>query len=239
MKKRTKIFITVAVLVISALATAMGIYANDYYRAVNVDVYLKDGNGVTVSEIKEGCFFDGPGENKALIFYPGAKVDEAAYAPLMNSLALQGVDCFLIKMPMKMAFLRMNAADSILKKYSYNEYYLAGHSLGGAMAANYSAEHPSDFSALFLLASYPSEDLKAVRFPVIFIYGENDKVLNRDKLKTGFTLVNSDCEIVEIKGGNHANFASYGAQDGDGAATISAEEQQKITADTILNTINR
>ena len=238
MKKRTKILIIAVVCLIIALAAATAIYAGDYYRAVNVQVHLTSNNNVTVSEIKEGYFFDGTSTDKALIFYPGAKVEETAYAPMMQSLAANGVDCFLIKMPMKLAFLGMNTANSILSEYSYENYYLAGHSLGGAMAANYASEHLTDYSGLFLLAAYPSKNLTAAQFPVVFIYGEHDTVLNKEKLETGFTLVPSNYQTVMIEGGNHAGFASYGKQDGDGNATVSAEVQQQIAVDTILNTIN-
>ena len=237
MKKQTKIFVAILVTVIAALGIAMGIYANDYYRAVDVDEYITSNDTVTVSQIDEGYFFDGPGEDKALIFYPGAKVEDTAYAPMMKSLAEQGVDCFLIKMPMKLAILGANKANNIRAKYKYDNYYLAGHSLGGAMAANYASEHLNDYSGLFLLAAYPTKDLTVANFPVVFIYGDNDKVLNREKLEVGFTLVPSDYKKVEIAGGNHAQFGAYGAQDGDDTATITPEEQWKITVDTILENL--
>ena len=237
MNKRTKIFVAILVAVIAALGIAMGIYANDYYRAVDVDEYITSNDTVTVSQIDEGYFFDGPGEDKALIFYPGAKVEDTAYAPMMKSLAEQGVDCFLIKMPMKLAILGANKADKIREKYDYDNYYLAGHSLGGAMAANYASEHLNDYSGLFLLAAYPTKDLTVAQFPVVFIYGDNDKVLNREKLEVGFTLVTNDYQKVEIAGGNHAQFGSYGMQDGDDSATITPEEQWKITVDTILENL--
>ena len=237
MKKRTKIFVAILVTVIAALGIATRIYANDYYRAADIDKYIMSSNGVTVSQIDEGYFFDGPGEDKALIFYPGAKVEETAYAPMMKSLAEQGVDCFLIKMPMKLAILGANKADNIRAKYDYENYYLAGHSLGGAMAANYASELLNDYSGLFLLAAYPTKDLTAANFPVVFIYGDNDKVLNREKLEVGFTLVPADYKKIEISGGNHAQFGAYGAQDGDDTATITPEEQWKITVDTILENL--
>ena len=237
MKKRTKIIVAILVAVIAALGVATGIYANDYYRAVDVDEYITSNDAVTVSQIDEGYFFDGPSDDKALIFYPGAKVEETAYAPIMKSLAEQGVDCFLIKMPMKLAILGANKADKIREKYDYDNYYLAGHSLGGAMAANYASEHLNDYSGLFLLAAYPTKDLTVAQFPVVFIYGDNDKVLNREKLEVGFTLVPSDYKKVEIAGGNHAQFGAYGAQDGDDTATITPEEQWKITVDTILENL--
>lgn len=236
MKKWVKVFLMLFVISV-ALIMATAIYASDYYRAVAVDAYITSGNAVAVSQIDEGYFFDGPGTEDALIFYPGAKVDETSYAPLLNSLAEQGVDCFLVRMPMKLAFLGMNNADNIRAEYSYAHYYLAGHSLGGAMAADYAVEHTDEYSGLFLLAAYPSKDLSKAEFPVVFIYGENDLVLSREKLNEGFSLVPSDYSVVKISGGNHSQFGSYGEQDGDGNATISAEEQQKITVDAILSTV--
>ena len=224
-----------AAVIIATLAVSLFIYSNDYYRSEGVD--LSSSQGVAVSEIEEGYFFDGCGETDALIFYPGAKVEETAYAPLMRMLAARGVDCFLLKMPMKLAFLDMNKADRITEKYEYERFFLAGHSLGGAMAANYSANHPDEYGGLFLLAAYPSRDLSSVKFPILFIYGENDGVLNRKKLKKGRALTPKGSEYI-IEGGNHSGFGSYGAQKDDGKSLITAEEQQRITAEKIIETVN-
>lgn len=237
MKKRTRIAVAVLIAIITAIGIAIGVYANDYYRAVDVEAYMTDGGSVSVSEIREGYFFDGPGEDDALIFYPGAKVEETAYSPIMRLIAEQGIDCFLIKMPMKLALFGMNKADSIVIEYKYDNYYLAGHSLGGAMAANYAAKHTNDYSGLFLIAAYPTENLTGANFPTVFIYGDNDKVINREKLTEGFSLVPDTYSEAVINGGNHAGFGSYGAQKGDGDATVPAETQWQITADTIVETV--
>lgn len=237
MKKRTKIILAVLAALLLSVMVAIAIYANDYYRAVEVNASLESSESVRIKNIGEGYFFDGPGQENALIFYPGGKVEETAYAPLLRQLAEQGVDCFLSRMPMKLAIFGMNEADKILKNYHYTHYYLAGHSLGGAMAANYAAEHTDEYAGLFLLAAYPSKDLREARFPVVFIYGENDGVLNREKLKASFSLVPEDYRVVKIPGGNHARFGSYGIQSGDGTATISAAEQQRQTANEILKTV--
>ena len=92
MKKWVKVLLIFFVISV-ALVMATAVYASDYYRAVAVGAYITSGNTVAVSQIDEGYFFDGPGTEDALIFYPGAKVDETSYAPLLNSLAEQGVDC--------------------------------------------------------------------------------------------------------------------------------------------------
>ena len=236
MKKWVKALLALIIICV-VIIIATTVYSSDYYHAVGIESYLESDEKVTAIQIKDGYFFDGPGTEDALIFYPGGKVEETAYAPLLHSLAEQGMDCFLLKMPLRLAVFGGNKADDILDEYNYTHYYLAGHSLGGAMIANYSAKHLGDCSGLFLLAAYPTADLTEAKFPIVFIYGENDTVLNRDKLEESFSLVPPDYSLVEIKGGNHAQFGSYGEQEGDASATVSAEEQWNITSDTILQTV--
>ena len=45
--------------------------------------------------------------------------------------------------------------------------------------------------------------------------------------------------VVEIEGGNHAQFGNYGPQKGDLPATISAEEQQAQAVEAISDFIAR
>lgn len=40
-----------------------------------------------------------PQSETGLIFYPGAKVEETAYAPVMDGLAQQGIFCVTVKLP--------------------------------------------------------------------------------------------------------------------------------------------
>lgn len=192
----------------------------------------------TISSVSEGYFFDGPGTEEALIFYPGASIEPTAYSSIMTMLAERGIDCFIIKMPANMAILGQNKADDIYKNYpNYKKYYLSGHSMGGAMIANYAAKNLDKTSGLFMMAAYPTEDLKSAEFPILFIYGTEDGVLTRSKLETGLTLVPESAVNYEIEGGNHAYFGDYGEQNGDGVATIKPITQQKITVREILKLV--
>ncbi len=186
----------------------------------------------------DGIFFDGPGEDEALIFYPGASIEPTAYSSIMTMLAERGIDCFIIKMPLDYAILGQNKANDIYNNYpDYKKYYLAGHSMGGAMIANYAAGNLDRTSGLFMMAAYPTEDLKSAEFPILFIYGTEDGVLTRSKLETGLTLVPETAVNYEIEGGNHAYFGDYGEQNGDGVATIKPITQQKITVREILKLV--
>jgi len=70
---------------------------------------------------------------------------------------------------------------------------------------------------------------------VYSFYGSEDRVLNMEKYKE--CLVNFPDDVIEevIEGGNHAYYAHYGEQEGDGTATITREEQQEIVLDLLLN----
>lgn len=210
-------------------------YVNDYYHTdENVQEYLQKKDSVSVTEMSDGLYLDGPGDNAAMIFYPGAKVEYTAYLPLLSDLAEQGIDCFLIKMPCNLAFFGQNKAKKIMDSYEYDYWYLSGHSLGGAMAASYASGHLESLNGLVLLAAYPTKSLKSDSFSVLSLYGSEDGVLNMEKMEEGKAYMPVDYAEVCIEGGNHAQFGNYGEQKGDHAADISWEEQQAQTVEAIL-----
>ncbi len=82
-----------------------------------MEKYLTSSKEVTVTQNDGICYFDGPGEDTAFIFYPGAKVEYTAYAPIMYGLAEEGIDCFIVKMPGNLAMLGKNKASNIIENY--------------------------------------------------------------------------------------------------------------------------
>ena len=68
---------------------------------------------------------------------------------------------------------------------------------------------------------------------MLSVYGSEDGQV--DKLRSHADLQPDDYTELVIEGGNHAQFGDYGTQDGDGAATISAEEQQELAADAVAS----
>ena len=238
MKKisKKKLVLDIITVVVIAAITGAAVYMNDYYRSTDVESALASSDEVKVQEIKEGYFFDGRGEDEALIFYPGGKVEFTAYAPMLKDLAEQGIDCFLVEMPANLAVFGQNKADHILEDYEYTHWYMAGHSLGGAMAASYTAEHLQDISGLVLLGAYATKDISQGDFPVLVLYGSEDKIMNRGNFEKYRSNLPKDAIVLELEGANHSNFGNYGHQEGDGKAAISAKEQQKLVIDNIINT---
>lgn len=237
LKKRMPRVATIIASVLSgiALVCVCGfVYLQFYYHATpEALAALESGDGVTVTHEDGAYAFDGPGTDSALVFYPGAKVEAKAYAPLMRRLAVQGLDCFLVEMPLNMAFFGMDRAGAIMVRHSYGKWIMAGHSLGGIAASSFASSHAGEVSGLVLLASYPSGTVNN-GLGLCLVYGTEDKVLNRDAYEASRPNWPSDARETVIQGGNHAQFGNYGEQAVDGVATISATEQQSQAADAIL-----
>lgn len=218
------------------LPCAMLLYFSVYYRAgEDARRALPDGDALPIGFGTSVRLFDGPGEDSALIFYPGAKVEAAAYAPLLSKIAAGGVDCFLVEMPLHFAFLGVNAADSVIEAHSYPHWVLAGHSLGGVAASSYAAAHTDTVAGIVLLASYPSGEQG--NMPFLSICGDRDEVLRRESYEKSRILWPEGAEEFVIPGGNHAQFGDYGPQRGDGEAAITKDEQQTQTAEAIIRWI--
>lgn len=234
MKK--KIILLVIIVLILSLVGGTVYYINDYYHAEETAVSLitTPKENVVVTE-ENGVFtFKPQNATKGIIFYPGGKVEAESYAPLMHSLAEEGILSVLVTMPGNLAVLDMNAADGICEQYPEIEsWYMAGHSLGGSMAASYIAENTKEFDGIILLASYSTADLSGSDLEVLSIYGSNDGVLNMEKYSEYKPNLPSDLKEFIIDGGCHAYFGAYGEQEGDGKAKITREEQIEYTVEKI------
>lgn len=222
--------------VILALIAVFGIYAASYYTAddeaqeILSCIEENDGKyadtGITVSRDWISYTLTPADEIKAgIVFYPGGKVEAAAYLPLAEKFAEDGYLVVIARMPTRFAIFAPNLAGDFMERYEeIDTWYLAGHSLGGAMAANYAEKHADEISGLFLLGAYEYGNFDMNR--TLVLYGSEDAVLSTDKLTGEAT------EIV-IDGGNHAGFGNYGAQNGDGTALITNDEQQTQTVELI------
>ena len=213
----------------------MACYLGVYYHADESAAVKSD--AVRMENIDGGYFFDGPGKEAALIFYPGAKVETLAYAPLMTALAERGVDCFLADMPFRMAIFGSDIAEKFQSAYSYKTWAAAGHSMGGLVISSYAADHADSIDSLILLAAYPGKTIPD-SVETLSIYGSLDGCLNRDVYETSREYWPTTASEYVLPGGNHANYGNYGMQDGDMEAEITREAQQTFTAEKILELVD-
>ena len=215
------------------------IFSLTYYHAEGAPEYPAQGK-VSIIESGDYTFYDGPGDSRALIFYPGARVDSKAYEDLLYQTAEQGTDCFLVDMPLHLAIFGKNRAEDILESYDYDIWIMGGHSLGGVMASSFAADQTDRVRGLVFLASYTTKDFSgSPDIRALSVYGSRDQVLKMDAYEEAKGNLPKDSLVEKvIQGGKHAGFAWYGPQKGDGEAEISKEEQIRQTAGFIAEFAN-
>lgn len=175
-----------------------------------------------------------------LIFYQGGKVQAEAYGPLILPLLDEGISIFLPDMPFNLAVFNSDAALEIMAAHpEITTWWLAGHSLGGAMAADFVYEYPDLISALILMAAYPqdSKPLNDYSGEVLAFFGTQDGLVNRYEISKWQALLPAHSKVIMVTGGNHAQFGSYGPQKGDLTAEISGEAQQQFVRDALLSVL--
>jgi hypothetical protein len=178
----------------------------------------------------------------AIIFYPGGRVDYRAYAPLLAELAAQGYPTYLVRMPLNLAVFGINRADVVIAANPEVEnWIIGGHSLGGAMAAQYASQHLDRVQGVLLLAAYATEgsDLSKSGLAVASISGNLDGLATPAKIQSAAAFLPDDTQWTTITGGNHAQMGWYGSQSGDNPAEISHVEQQKQVTSAVLTLIQQ
>ena len=229
--------VLVAVLaVVVAGAIGFGVYVGDYYHADDTALAaMEPTDTVAVRRLEDGDIACVPGDPRVgLVFYPGGKVQAEAYAPLMQDLADRGFLCVIVCMPFNLAVLDANGADGVQERFpAVRRWILMGHSLGGVMAAGYLDGRAQSWDGLVLLGAYSTADLSDDGVTVLSITGDSDGVLDRRAAADNEGNLGTGARELVIPGGNHAQFGSYGPQDGDGEAGLSPEEQRVLTADEV------
>ena len=173
--------------------------------------------------------------DRGLIYYPGGLVEPEAYAVTAQGIADAGYLVVIPKMPLNLAFTGINRADGIRADYPEIEsWVIGGHSLGGAMAAEYAKNNVDSLDGLIMFASYPADNEGFVDFPIpiLTIVGSIDP--GAPEQEAFYEAIADSARRFVVEGGNHRQYADYSFQRGDGTATISAAEQQdQIIAATV------
>lgn len=229
-KKAFKLAFCVLALLIIGIIVGFFIYVSQYYKADDSTIAAINDAHTVEHHDNYMVFSPSYQTDKALIFYPGGKVEYLAYYPLLERLSQEGITCILVEMPFNLAVFNTNAADKIIDDFpEIEQWYIGGHSLGGAMASSYASEHKDKIDRLILLGAYVYGDYSKNK--AITIYGSNDTILDQSK-------INYTENVFVIEGGNHGQFGNYGQQKGDGISTISSEKQQDISVEYIISFMN-
>ena len=104
--------IKIALIIIVLLAVGYTVfYFTEYHHAEKIATDCLNGTeNISVVKIDNGLFLDGPGNDSAVIFYPGAKNEYTSYLPMFMDLAGRGVDSYVLEMPFNFAFFAEKSA---------------------------------------------------------------------------------------------------------------------------------
>ena len=225
-RARRILLVLLALLVLGA--AGFGFYVGDYYRAEPAALAILDEPGLSIDG-DTTILSPASASDTGILFYPGAKVEAEAYLPLLDQLRDQGFTCFLIHMPATMAIFDAGAALDVIDAHpEISHWYLAGHSMGGAMASSCAADNPDTIDGLILLGAYLYGDYPPA--DTLTVYGSlNESVAEK---------IDYTDNVLVIDGGNHAQFGNYGPQKDDPAAAISASDQQAQSVQAITDFIH-
>jgi len=214
-----------------------GVYVSDYERATQPAIDgLKSTELMTVENNDDYIIYK-PNDRIecGLLFYPGGKVEPTVYSRVFNELAEHGIQTVVVKMPFNLAMLNINGAEDVLNEFNdLDTWYFGGHSLGGVFGTEYLKDHSDEFVGMIYLASYANSDISNLDLDVITINGTLDTVIRRESYDEAKSNLPANAIYYNIEGGNHTQFGDYNLQKGDTEATITADEQQQIIIEKIL-----
>lgn len=179
---------------------------------------------------------NGPANSTGVFFQPGALVDARAYAAVLRPLAESGHTVVIAKQPLGIAFLALSAFDNTkAANPEVSQWVMAGHSLGGTVAAMQATEDESHVAGLLFFASYPANDISStLKVPVESISGTLDGLATPAKIKASRSTLPSDTDFTVIEGASHAQFGDYGPQSGDNTPAISNDEARQQISEAVV-----
>lgn len=149
----------------------------------------------------------------ALIFYPGGRCDPEGYAKPLRAIAEAGHLVVLVPMPLTLAVLAPDRASEVIAAFpEIRRWVIAGHSVGGTMAARYAMEHPGRVAGVLLWDAYPDagHSLADATLPVrLLAHTEGADGELRDDYRAMLSRLPESLQIVTLPGGTHMNFGSY------------------------------
>ena len=192
---------------------------------------LANGRGVDVSQSATRIALrpTGRASGTGLVFYPGAKVDARAYAAILRPLAEAGHPVVIVKLPFGIAFADADAAGDVIgDEDRVARWVVAGHSLGGTVAARYAGGGHRGVAGLLLWASYPASSIRdRAGLAVTSVSATEDGLATPADIAASRADLPPGTRFVAVEGAVHADFGDYGSQSGDGTRTITHEEAQR------------
>ncbi|MDQ3169698.1 MAG: alpha/beta hydrolase [Acidobacteriota bacterium] len=183
-----------------------------------------------------------------LLFFPGALVEPAAYAPMARRLAEAGHRVVIVRLPFRLAptpayeeMVFQTARETMAA--SPGRWAIGGHSRGGKLATRFAAGHAGALAGLALVATTHPRELDLSSLPpsvaVMKIFGSEDGLASPEEVRQYASLLPPHTTFVEVRGGDHRQFAYYRYQLMGGRAAIGLREQQDQLIAALLTLLER
>ena len=115
-----------------------------------------------------------------------------------------------VPMPFQLAvFSPASATEVIATHPEIKTWAIAGHSLGGSMAARYAHHHPDNVQGLLLWDAYPADDMSASELPVRMIHRSDQAGNPPESYLPHLAKMPPQGDYYPLKGAQHLNFGSF------------------------------
>lgn len=224
----------IVLLAVILVATCFKIYLNNSYKPQNQGSEIDD-SSLNIEITDNMLVVRNPelGLTKhkiGIIFYQDNRVEGACYLPLMKKLALKGYDCFLPVAFGNQAYLNVEGAESVIRKYdTIHTWVIAGHSGSCSVVSAYVRANPDKINGIIFLGGYSNKDLSKSNIPVLSLLGSEDTIINKNDYEKAKSLLPSTTEYKIIEGGNNSGFADTSLILGDSKASISFDDQTDLS----------
>ncbi len=220
-----RLFVWLVVILVVLITVFLVVVSTPYQGTPESIAAAEDDERVTVEQTEMGYVLE-PAEHATeagLVFYPGGLVHPDAYVGSLATVSREAnVTVVIPEMPFNLAVvdyglgqsgLRSHAGDTVMEEHSeIDEWYVGGHSLGGAMACRY-AEGGADVEGLVLYGAYCDVDISDHDLAVLSVAGGADTVLNWDAYEKNRENLPDTAREEVLDGLNHTQFGSYTSQD--------------------------
>jgi len=239
-RRRERVAVWVVGLLVVVAALGVGWAATPYHDARGSVAAVEAEGGVTVERTGAGGYVlrpTGATTDTGLVFYPGARVHPDAYVGSLAPLAREaGVTVVVPALPLNLAVLdyglastgvRSHAAERAMAAHGdIEEWYVGGHSLGGAMACRYAAGS-ADVAGLVLYGAYCDVDVsERADLAVLSVVGGADTVLNRGSYERSLANLPGSARVAVLPGVNHTQIGTYVGQDAPSGTTYETAHER-------------
>ena len=168
-----------------------------------------------------------------IIFYPGAYCDVRGYTPVWKEVAAQGYLVVTPKMPFDFSIFSPNAADEVRAAHpEIEQWIIAGHSMGGAMAGVYADNNIDNLAGIIVFDSYPpsSNSLADANLPILLFERARADGSRSQKFIDNASLYPQSAELTLIPGAQHMYYGSFdgGSYQEEWGPGIERDTMQKI-----------